>query len=51
MQARLQNMYRIYLYVKQTDLQRRYSVLERVIGPNFSISRYYSGIAVQGPVV
>jgi hypothetical protein len=32
--------------VKQTNLQRRSSVLERDIGSNFTILRYYSGIPV-----
>jgi hypothetical protein len=32
--------------VKQTDLQRRSSVLERVFGSNFTILRYYSGLHV-----
>jgi hypothetical protein len=39
-------MFHIYLYVKQTDLQRRSAVLERVVGPNFTILRYYSGLPV-----
>jgi hypothetical protein len=46
MQARLKNIFHIYLYVKQTDLQRRSPVLEPDIGPNFTILRYYSGLHV-----
>jgi hypothetical protein len=39
-------MFHIYLYVKQTDLQRRSSVLEPDIGPNFTILWHYSGLPV-----